>query len=47
MERTESIPKAGTEVVLEDGTKIMVRRMAGRRVKQVLIVPPKDKGDGA
>ena len=47
MERTESIPKAGTEVVLEDGTKIMVRRMAGRRVKQVLIVPPKNKGDGA
>ena len=47
MERTESIPKAGTEVVLEDGTRIMVRRMAGRRVKQVLIVPPKDKGDGA
>ncbi|MBQ7651549.1 MAG: HlyC/CorC family transporter [Victivallales bacterium] len=46
MERTESIPKAGTEVVLEDGTKIMVRRMSGRRVRQVLIVPPKDKGDG-
>ena len=42
MERTESIPKAGTEVVIEDGTRILVRRMSGRRVKQVLIVPPKE-----
>ncbi len=46
MERTESIPKAGTEVVLPDGTRVIVRRMVGRRVKQVLIVPPKEKEDG-
>ena len=46
MERTESIPKAGTEIVLPDGTRIIVRRMAGRRVRQVLIVPPKSTGDG-
>ncbi len=45
MERTESIPKAGTEVVLEDGTRIIVRRMSGRRVKQVLIIPSNDKED--
>ena len=46
MERTESIPKAGTEIELPDGTKLMVRRMSGRRVRQVLIVPPKATEDG-
>lgn len=43
MERTESIPKAGATVELDDGTKIIVKRMAGRRVKQVVIVPGGEK----
>ncbi len=46
MERTESIPKAGTEIELPDGTRLMVRRMFGRRVRQVLIVPPKATEEG-
>lgn len=40
MERTEMIPRPGTSIDLEDGTRVMVKRMSGRRVKQVIITPP-------
>ncbi len=40
MERTEMIPRPGTSIELDDGTRVMVKRMSGRRVKQVIITPP-------
>ncbi len=41
MEREEVIPRPGTSITLEDGTLLVVKRMSGRRVRTVEIIPPK------
>ena len=43
MERLGHIPVKGDSVVLEDGTRLIVRRMSGRRVQLVDIVPRKEE----
>ena len=40
MERERVIPRPGTSVTLEDGTRLVVKRMSGRRVRTVEIIPP-------
>ena len=40
MEREEVIPRPGTSITLEDGTRLVVKRMSGRRVRSVEIIPP-------
>ncbi|MBR4674800.1 MAG: HlyC/CorC family transporter [Victivallales bacterium] len=51
MEMERVIPRAGTSVKLADGTRIVVKRMSGRRVRSVEILLPEVKtengqGDG-
>ena len=40
MEREEVIPHPGTSLTLGDGTRLVVKRMSGRRVRTVEIIPP-------
>ena len=40
MEREEVIPRPGTSLALDDGTRLVVKRMSGRRVRTVEIIPP-------
>ena len=45
MEREEVIPRPGTSITLDDGTRLVVKRMSARRVRTVEIIPPEAQAE--